>query len=222
MGMVLAAIIVVVGPAISAAQDRISSETPEPVLVLIADFDNQTGDDVFTGVLERATAIVLEDASFVTPYKRDRAQGGPGDSSRCSELDEELAQLVAQREGVNIVVSGSIAEEGGGYLLEIAALDAVSGEVIGEHRLETDDREEVLAAIGKLAGRTRTSLGDTDPEAIRRAAEESFTATSLEAASAYVQAQDLLTAGKWQEAIDAFSVLVNDYPEMGRAYSGSP
>ncbi len=222
VGAVITAVIVAV-TAFFVLRDRPPVEIvePEPVSVLIADFDNQTGDDVFTGVLERATAIVLEDASFVTPFKRDRAlKAAQAIRPDADELDEELAQLVAQREGVNIVVSGSIAEEGGGYLLEIAALDAVSGEVIGEHRLETDDREEVLAAIGKLAGKTRTSLGDTDPEAIRRAAEESFTATSLEAAHGYVQAQDLLTAGKWQEAIDAFSALVEDYPEMGRAYSG--
>jgi len=197
------------------------AEIPEPISVLIADFDNQTGDGVFTGVLETATAIVLEDAAFVIPFKRDRAlQSAETIRPDASILDEELARLVAQREGINIVVSGSIEEVNGKYIIQTTALDPVSGETIGDQQMEVSSREEVLVAIGKLAGSIRESLGDTDPDRIRMAAEESFTATSLEAAHSYVRAQDLLTAGKWQDAIQAFTELVEDYPEMGRAYSG--
>ncbi|MGD8441465.1 MAG: serine/threonine-protein kinase, partial [Holophagae bacterium] len=47
--------------------------TPEPVSVLIADFDNTTGDDVFDGVLEQAMVIGLEEASFIDSYKRSEA-----------------------------------------------------------------------------------------------------------------------------------------------------
>jgi tetratricopeptide (TPR) repeat protein len=100
------------------------------------------------------------------------------------------------------------------------AVDPVSGDTLSRQHLETDTREDVLSAVGRMAGKTREDLGDTDPEAIQRAAEESFTATSLEGAHAYVQAQDLLTAGQWQEAIDAFTGLVDTHPEMGRAYAG--
>jgi len=189
--------------------------------VLIADFDNQTGEEVFTGVLEKATAIVIEDASFVTPLKRGTAlKAAEAIRPGATVLDEELARLVAQREGVNIVITGSIAKSGEDYVVSMTAIDAVSGDVASRQRFETDSREEVLTAVGRLAGEIRETLGDTDPEAIRRAADESFTATTLEAAHAYVQAQDLLTAGKWQDAIEAFSTLVEDYPEMGRAYSG--
>jgi tetratricopeptide (TPR) repeat protein/tRNA A-37 threonylcarbamoyl transferase component Bud32 len=218
--MILAAIIVVAGLRLLPRAPE-TAEVPEALSVLIADFDNRTGEDVFTGVLEKATAIVVEDAPFVTPFKRGTAlKAAEAIRPGATRLDEELARLVAQREGVNIVVSGSIAEENGKYLLSMTALDAVSGETVGDHQIETDDREEVLTAVGRLAGQTRKDLGDTDPEAIRRAAEESFTATTLEAAHGYVQAQDLLTAGHWQDAIDAFSKLVEAHPEMGRAYSG--
>jgi tetratricopeptide (TPR) repeat protein len=196
-------------------------ETPEALSVLIADFDNQTGEDVFTGVLEKATAIVIEDASFVTPLKRSAAlKAAEVISPGATVLDEELARLVAQREGVNVVITGSVEKSGKDYVIWMTAIDPVSADILIHQRSETDDREEVLVAVGRMAGQTRKNLGDRDPEAIRRAAEESFTATSIEAAHAYVHAQDLLTAGKWQEAIDAFSDLVEDHPEMGRAYSG--
>jgi tetratricopeptide (TPR) repeat protein len=220
IAMIVAAIIVVAGLRLL-PRESAPPETPEALSVLIADFENETGDEVFDGVLEKAAALIIEDASFITPFKRGRAlevaeEIRPG----TNELDEESAWLVAQRQGVNIVVSGSIEKTAERHVLSMKAADPVSGEVVSLRTFETSKRDEVLTAVGRLAGRIREDLGDTNPEAIRRAAEESFTATSLEAAHAYVQAQDLLTAGKWQEAIDAFSALVDEYPEMGRAYSG--
>ncbi len=45
-----------------------------PVSVLIADFDNQAKDPVFTGSLEQALSIAIEGASFITTYSRAGAQ----------------------------------------------------------------------------------------------------------------------------------------------------
>ena len=42
--------------------------------VLIADFDNQANDPVFTGSLEQALNIAIEGASFITSYSRTAAQ----------------------------------------------------------------------------------------------------------------------------------------------------
>jgi hypothetical protein len=74
-----------------------------PVSLLIADFDNQTGDPLFDDSLEQAFSIGLEGAAFVTAYKRTSAvrlleQLKPG-----SELDEEGARLVSIREGLRSV-----------------------------------------------------------------------------------------------------------------------
>jgi len=38
-------------------------------------------------------------------------------------MDAALSQLVAVREGVNVVVSGSIAQEGSGYKVYVTTLD---------------------------------------------------------------------------------------------------
>jgi tetratricopeptide (TPR) repeat protein/tRNA A-37 threonylcarbamoyl transferase component Bud32 len=213
--MILAAVVVVAGLRLM-PRSAGTPVTPEALSVLIADFDNETGDEVFTGVLEKATSIVLEDASFVSTYGRNAAlRAAEAIRPDATVLDEELARLIAHREGVNIVVSGSIAKSDENYVVSMSALDAI------DERIEVDGREEVLNAVGRLAGSTREKLGDTDSVAIRHAAEETFTASSLEAARAYVQAQEKMSAGEWQEAIEAFDDLVEDYPEMGRAYAGA-
>ena len=48
----------------------------EPVLLLIADFNNQTGDPLFDGSLEQALNIGLEGAPFIRAYKRPSAAPG--------------------------------------------------------------------------------------------------------------------------------------------------
>jgi hypothetical protein len=48
-------------------------EQLEPLSVLIADFDNQTGDDLFDGTLEQALLIAIQGASLITTYGRAAA-----------------------------------------------------------------------------------------------------------------------------------------------------
>ena len=220
IAMVLAAIIVVAGLRLLPRGTE-PSEIPDALSVLIADFDNQTGDEVFNGVLEQATRIGLEGASFINAYRRGDARKvaeviQPGDST----LDEEMARLVAQREGINVVVAGSIGEENGNYAISVRAIDGATGEVIESHRIESEHREGVLVAVGNLAGRTRESLGDTTPESVRMAAKETFTAASLEAAHAYAQTQELVAGGKFEEAFQAYSEAVELDPDFGRAFAG--
>jgi hypothetical protein len=47
-------------------------EELEPMSVLIADFDNKTGDPLFEGSLEQALNLGIEGASFITSYRRSR------------------------------------------------------------------------------------------------------------------------------------------------------
>ena len=46
----------------------------EPVSILIADFQNRTGDPGFDGTLEPALGLSVEGASFITAYRRDQAR----------------------------------------------------------------------------------------------------------------------------------------------------
>jgi len=123
----------------------------EPVSVLIADFDNLTGDEVFDGVLEQALAIGLEEASFISSYRRGEArQVAQQILGEESPLDIEVARLVAQREAVSIVVSGSIETAREGYRVEVEALDGVTGESIALQDTEVTVRDQVLPAMARL------------------------------------------------------------------------
>jgi len=201
--------------------------TPQPVVahapvsVLIADFDNKTGDAVFDGTLEPMLGIALEGAPFISSFNRGQAKKiatklQPG----LTQMDGKVAQLVAVREGVNVVVTGSIGQDGGRYKVSVAAIDAATGKTIDKAEREAANKQDVLSAAGQLAENIRKGLGDTTPESVQKAAAETFSAGSLEAAHDYAVAQDLQQAGKWDEALKSYSKAVAEDPNLGRAYAG--
>lgn len=196
--------------------------THAPVSLLIADFDNKTGDPVFDGTLEPMLGIALEGAPFISSFNRGQAKK---DAERlkpgAAHMDDALSRLVAQREGVNVVVTGSIAQNGSGYKVSVAALDPSSGNTILQESQDTSSKQDVLAAAGKLAERIRKGLGDTTPESAQRAAEETFSASSLEAAHAYAMGQDFQQEAKWTDALAAFAKAEELDPNLGRAYAGT-
>lgn len=193
----------------------------KPVSVLVADFTNGTGDPVFDGTLEPMFTIALEGASFVSSFSRNQAHTvaaqlqGPG-----SKLDGSLARLVAVREGVSVVLAGSITRQGQDYGVTIKVLDAATGNAIAAREIRASSREAVLGAVGKLAVPIRKALGDLTPESAQLAAAETFSAANVDAAHQYAVAQELQFAGKWEEASKAYLKTVELDPNFGRAYAG--
>ncbi|MGB6832269.1 MAG: protein kinase [Candidatus Acidiferrum sp.] len=193
-----------------------------PVTLLIADFDNKTGDPVFDGTLEPMLGIALEGAPFISSFSRgqarkDAAQLQPG----TAHMGAALAELVAVREGVNAVVSGSITPDGNGYKVSVAALDPATGKPILTEERNASNKQDVLAVAGKLAESLRKGLGDTTPESAQQAAAETFSASSLEAAHAYAVGQDFQQAAKWDDALKAYGQAEEVDPNLGRAYAGT-
>ena len=189
--------------------------------VLISDFDNKTGDAVFDGTLEPMLGIALEGAPFISSFNRGQAKKiatrlQPG----LTQMDGKTAQLVAVREGVNVVVTGSIVQDGGQYKVSVAAIDPATGKILNKAEREASSKQDVLAAAGKLAESIRKGLGDTTPESVQKAAAETFSAGSLEAAHDYAVAQDLQQAGKWDDALKSYAKAVQTDPNLGRGYAG--
>ena len=193
----------------------------EPVSVLIADFDNRANDPVFTGLLEQALTVGVEGASFVTTYPRSDAARVAAQLAPGGKLDERMARLISTREGIKFVVSGAIEQKGVGYALVASVVDpAVIDKPV---RTETElarSKDDVLRAVGALAGRLRRDLGDTTPESAARAASETFTTASLQAVRDYSVAQDLQNNSKYEEAVGYYKKAVEEDPNFGRAYAG--
>ena len=195
---------------------------PRPISVLIADFENRTNDPVFEGSVEQALGIGLEGASFLTAYpRRDAMRAAAQIAADPSRLNEQVAQLVARREGIKVVLAGTIEQVGGGYRITVKAVDpADNSRQVAAQQVEAGSKSEVLQAVGTIAARLRKSLGDTSAESIELAQRETFTAGSLEAAREYSLGQQLSNANRDEEAIQHYKRAITLDPNFGRAYSG--
>lgn len=195
-------------------------EELEPVSVLIADFDNQTGNPLFDGLLEQALNIGVEGAPNVTAYLRNSAlQVGTIIQPGADKLVTELAQLVAVREGIQYVLSGLIAPDGPGFDISLRALDASSGEDAFDVSVGAKDANGVLVAVSELSQSVREEFGDTTLDQ-PGATDGPFTAASLEAAKAFTEALDLEFYGNPEEAVQRYEIATELDPNFGRAYAG--
>lgn len=143
-----------------AGEGNAVQEAIEPLSVLIADFDNQTGDPLFEGSLEQALQIALEGAAFISAYDRGDAERIAQELQSTSELDSAMAQRVAAREGIKLVLVGSIVANGSEFDLVVNAIAPISGEVIAEADATAASKADVLSAMNDLAADLREQLGD--------------------------------------------------------------
>jgi tetratricopeptide (TPR) repeat protein len=196
-----------------------STQTPKTVTVLLADFRNATADPIFDGTLEPTVALQLEGAPFVSVFNRAQARATLAElKPGATALDEGNARLVAVREGIDVVVSGSVERAGSGYKIVSKVGDALSGKTISTEDAEARDKSNILRAVASLASQMRSDLGDTASESAKVAEAETFTTGSLEATHEYAEAQEARYAGKPAEAIKGFRRAVELDPNFGSAY----
>jgi serine/threonine protein kinase/tetratricopeptide (TPR) repeat protein len=191
----------------------------QPMTVIIADFNNHTGDPVFSGTLESTLRLALQGASFINAYDRTR-MGDLGVRSISGPLDESKAQEIAANQGLNVVVSGALDRRGAEYRLSLRAVQAITGKVVTNADETASSKDEVLFAVGKLGTAVRKALGDSTSESAQRFSLETLTAVSLEAVHEYAEALDLLSQGQLEEALKHFSRAVDLDANFGLAYAG--
>jgi serine/threonine protein kinase/tetratricopeptide (TPR) repeat protein len=220
---IAAVLIVLVGGAVGwfvsqQSGGGVVSASHDPISVLIGDFDNRTGDQMFDGVIEQALSLGIEGASFISSYSRRDALRAAEAIKPGSKLDEQTARLVAFREGLGLVIVGAVEPKGSGYHITIkGVLPGPDG--APKFSLEDDaaSKAEVLQTVGAMAAQVRTDLGDT----VAPAPSDAFTAANLEAVREYAKGQEHFVAGRLAEAIPAFLEATKLDPEFGRGYSAA-
>jgi len=216
-------IAVVAGTFWLARRGRISAAelNREPVSVLVADFQNMTGESVFDGAIEQAVNIGLEGASFISIFQRPDARRISRDVYPDSggRLDSQMAQLVSAREGITKFITGSIEPKGSGFELNVSVRDPVNAEEVKNYSRRVKSRDDVLNGAAWLASKVRSGLGDVSADARRALQGETYTTSSLEAMNAYTNAQELYREGSDEESISEYLRAIEEDPDFGRAYA---
>ena len=221
-GVLILAIAAGIAWYVTKRQQTANSGPHAPVSVLVADFENHTGDPVLDNTLEPMLGLALEGASFINAFGRGDAHKlakklpNPSD-----KLDEQTARLVAVNQGVNAVITGDISLRGDEYDISAMALDTVSGKVLAKSEVTVANKQDILPDLPKLAAPIRKALGDSTPASVQFGeVSGGFKAASLEAVHQDAIGGEEQFAGKFQEAFDSFQKAAQLDPKFARAYTG--
>ena len=190
--------------------------------IVLADFDNKTGDPVFDDTLKQGLAIQLEQSPFLELISQGKVirtlklMERPADAA----LTPEIAREVCQRTGSKAMLSGSIASLGSQYVIGLKAVNCNTGDVLAEAQEQASDKEAVLKALDKSAISLRSKLGESLTTVQQYATPlEEATTPSLEALQAYSQARKIaLTQGE-TAALPGFKRAVELDPNFAMAYA---
>jgi DNA-binding winged helix-turn-helix (wHTH) protein/tetratricopeptide (TPR) repeat protein len=131
--------------------------------VVLADFENTTGDAVFDGTMRQGLAVQLEQSPFLslvsdaTVKQTLRLMNQPPDA----RLTPDIAQQLCIRTGSAAVLNGSIAKLGNQYVLGLKATNCATGDSLVQEQVTAERKEEVLNALAQAASRLRTRLGES-------------------------------------------------------------
>jgi hypothetical protein len=136
--------------------------TDEDTIVL-ADFINTTDDPVFDGTLRQGLAVQLEQSPFLSLISDERIQKTLGLMGRPADapLTPQIAREVCERSASAAVLEGSIAPLGSAFVLGLRAKICRTGEVLDEEQVQAARKEDVLNALGQIASKFRTRVGES-------------------------------------------------------------
>ena len=204
------------------ARMRLPRLTDKDQLIL-ADFDNKTGDPVFDSTLKEALAIQLEQSPVVQIvgdaelHSNLQYLGQPKDQ----HITVDLAQQIGQRMGVKAYLAGTIAPLGSSYVISINAVNCATGEIFGREQVTAPDKAGVLAAVSTAATAMRARLGESLASIQKLSSPyTNVTTASLQAFHAFSLGEDAHRMGRdFPEASSFYEQAIQLDPTFAMAYA---
>ena len=131
--------------------------------IVLADFDNKTGDPVFDDTLKQALAIQLEQSPFLNVLSDPKVGRTLKLMNRpvTERLTEDVAREVCLRTNSKAVLTGSIASVGEHYLITLKAVNCQTGDTLAAAKVEAENRNKVLKALSQVGNQLRGQLGES-------------------------------------------------------------
>src|SRR3984957_1364657 len=198
--------------------------------IVLADFDNSTGNPVFDDTLKTALSVSLRQSPFLSVLSDGVIDQTLQQMTRPADtkLTPDVARELCQRAGSKAYIAGSIGSLGSEYVLGLKAVNCQNGETLAQEQVTADSKEKILGVLGETASKLRTELGDclTTVQKLTTSLEQATT-SSLEALQAYSLATkarrekgSAASLPYAQHAIELDSNFAMGYHAVGAGYSG--
>ena len=131
--------------------------------ILLTDFSNTTGDEVFDDTLKTALLVALKQSPFlnVLPDGKVAKTLKQMTLPANTKLTGEVARQLCQRADSKAYIAGAIASLGSEYVLQLKAIDCQSGSTLAEQQGTAASRDKVLDVLGHAASGLRVGLGES-------------------------------------------------------------
>jgi eukaryotic-like serine/threonine-protein kinase len=183
-----AVVLLLLGAAAAYLYLRSKPKLTEKDTILLADFTNTTGDEVFDKTLKQALAVQLAQSPFLNLLPEDKARETLHFMNRQSneKITRELAREIAQRRGLKAILAGQIDKLDQHYAITLEALNSQTGESLTRTMIEAEGKDQVIRALGQAALKLREEMGESLSTIEKfNTSSEQATTSSLEALKAY-------------------------------------
>jgi eukaryotic-like serine/threonine-protein kinase len=196
--------------------------------IVLADFDNRTGDAVFDDTLKTALTVSFRQSPFLTVLSDNKVAQTLKLMTRPSDikLTPNVAREVCQRADGKAYIVGAIAALGSEYVLGLKAVNCQTGDTLAQEQVTARAKEKVLDGLGEAASKLRGELGES------LATLQKFdvplaeaTTSSFDALKAYsagrnilLRQGDLAAIPFYQRAIELDPNFAMAYAALGAAY----
>jgi tetratricopeptide (TPR) repeat protein len=189
--------------------------------LVVAEFNNNTGDAALGGILQQTLLVPLEQQPFelVSDDSVRRTLSfmrRPADA----RLSARIASEICERTGSSAVVAPSVDPLGARYVLGLRAQKCGTDEVLFAEQAEVERKEDVADALSRMAGRLRALAGKS-PDAFRPTSPPLLEATtsSLDALRAYSAGRPAISTKGPRAALELFRRAVSLDPQFAIAHT---
>src|SRR5262245_56767403 len=114
--------------------------------ILLADFENKTGEEIFEGMLKQGLAIQLQQSPFLNLFPEAQVRHELKLMRRSSNerVTAEIAREICERQNLKALIAGSITSLGSHYVITLEAINGQSGESLAHAQVEAESKEQVL------------------------------------------------------------------------------
>jgi len=189
--------------------------------VLITNFDNRTGEQLFDGTVESALERELSNSRFVNVISQERSadvlrlMNKPHDT----KIDAAMGREICLRDGgIRAMLVGRVEKLGTTYVMSVSLVDSAADRTVASTSEEAPNQESIWPAIRRLSGWVRSTLGEGLPSIqSNNAALERVTTPSLRALQLYSQAMPLVNQGQSAPAEQVLREALKEDPEFPSA-----
>lgn len=190
--------------------------------VLIADFENQTGDPRFDTALGTAFVVSIEQSRYANVFPRTRIDSTLTRMGRPAgeRITPALGREISQRENVRGLLACSITRTGREYALTAQLINPQTGATVRSYTEHSYGEDHILEALDVLSKEIREALGESlyqihkDNKPLPE-----VTTKSLSALQQFADGSALWNRGKYMDAVTLFKAAIASDPDFAMAHA---